>query len=151
MIALNWRSHPLWLSAEENVCFFSLYSVRVDGDLPKGPSSDRFSEKHRRSRPLMEAEEKRRRWAASDWISCGFGVLKPFYLRLNYLPCCTEKLHYDLKEIVKGVLCTLNNQLPIRPFHHYRQRSHSIIKHWINEVLKFYYLSCASWDTQMRP
>lgn len=59
MIALNCFSHPLWLSAEENVCFFSLYSVRVDGDQPRGPSSDHSSEKHPRSWPLVEAGERR--------------------------------------------------------------------------------------------
>lgn len=32
-MAQNWFSHPLWLSAEEIVCFFS---VGVDGDEPRG-------------------------------------------------------------------------------------------------------------------
>ena len=43
MIAQSWFLPPLWRSAGENVCFFSLYSVRVDGDQPGGPSVDRSS------------------------------------------------------------------------------------------------------------
>lgn len=75
MIAQNWFSHPLRLSVDEIVCFFSLYSVRVDGDQPRGPCSDHSLEKHPGLGLCLG-------WAAADGISCGFGAVKQFYLHI---------------------------------------------------------------------
>lgn len=84
-MAQNWFSHPLWLSAEEIVCFFPLHSVRVDEDEPRGPSWPfiiEFPEKPPGLRP-QRAEERRRCRAASDWISCGLEHLNSLIFTLT--------------------------------------------------------------------